>query len=134
MWEFSISIFGFSVEVAYSVRLELSLLLHLGPSGFTPTANRKLWGIPSLFPIFLLILFGTVLLCGAVRIEGEFLSLFSLSTEQLGFNLCKKTLVNTFFQKLRWLSLPKLLSQERCSASDFIVEYNCYLHELILLV
>lgn len=96
--------------------------------------HRKFWGIPSLFPIFLLILFETVLLCGAVRIEGEFLSLFSLSTEQLGFNLCKKTLVNTFFQKLRWLSLPKLLSQERCSASDFIVEYNCYLHELILLV
>lgn len=45
-----------------------------------------------------------------------------------------KDLVNILFQKLKWLDLLKLLSQEWFSDSDFIIGYNCYLHELILLI
>lgn len=45
----------------------------------------------------------------------------------------QKDLVNIFFQKLRLLDLLKLLSRERSSNSDFFVECDCYLHELILI-
>lgn len=126
--------FGFPPELAYSVCLELSLLLHPGPSAFTPVAEKENREEFPCFPHLPLDPFWdcSVMWCYENR-KGISVPVFPFS-RAAKIQFVQKHLVNTF-QKLRWLDFLKLLSQEWSSDhSDFIVVYKCYLLELILFI